>query len=51
MCAYAIDNILVSLLSDMLFDEPVIMGIVADEEVSLRNLSKEIGRASCRERV
>lgn len=41
VCAYAIDNILVSLLSDMLFDEPVIMGIVADEEVSLRNLSKE----------
>ncbi len=41
ICAYAIDNILISLLSNELFETPVIMGVVAGEEVSLKNLSKE----------
>lgn len=41
VCAYAIDNILISLLSDILFEAPVITGIVAGEEINLRNLSKE----------
>ena len=41
ICAYAIDNILISLLSNELFETPVLVGSVAGEEVSLKNLSKE----------
>lgn len=40
VCGYAINNILISLLSDVLFEKPVIKGIVAGDEISLRNLSK-----------
>ncbi|MDC7289334.1 hypothetical protein NXH76_16155 [Blautia schinkii] len=40
VCAYAIDNILISLLSNTLFEMPVVRGIVAGAEISLRNLSK-----------
>ena len=41
VCIYAIDNILISLLSNELFETPVVKAIVAGEEISLRNLSKE----------
>ena len=40
VCTYAIDNILISLLSNALFETPVVKGIVAGEEIDLRNLSK-----------
>lgn len=40
VCAYAIDNILVSLLSNVLFEAPMVRGNIAGEEISLRNLSK-----------
>ena len=41
VCVYAMDNILISLLSNVLFETPVVKGIVAGEEIDLRNLSKE----------
>lgn len=41
ICAYAIDNILISLLSHTLFGLPVLRGIVAGEEIDIRNLSKD----------
>lgn len=41
VCAYAIDNILVSLLSHPLFETPLVKGYVAEEEIDIRNLSKE----------
>ncbi|HBA69991.1 MAG TPA: hypothetical protein DCZ40_11640 [Lachnospiraceae bacterium] len=41
VCAYAIDNILVSLLSHVSFETPVVKSIVADEEIDIRNLSKD----------
>lgn len=41
ICVYAVDNILISLLSDVLFEMPVIRGSVAGKEINLRNLSKE----------
>lgn len=41
ICAYAVDNILISLLSHELFDAPVIRGVIAEKEVDIRNLSKE----------
>ncbi len=40
ICGYAIDNILISLLSNALFETPVVKGTIAGEEISLRNLSK-----------
>ncbi len=40
VCIHAIDNILVSLLSNPLFEGPVVKGTAAGEEISLRNLSK-----------
>ncbi len=41
VCVYAIDNILISLLSHTLFETPVVKGILAGEEIDIRNLSKE----------
>ncbi len=40
VCAYAIDNILISLLSNALFEMPVVMADIAGETISLKNLSK-----------
>ncbi len=40
VCAYAIDNILISLLSNALFEAPEVKGTVEGEEIVLRNLSK-----------
>ncbi len=40
VCAYAIDNILISLLSNSLFEMPVVKCIIAGETARLRNLSK-----------
>lgn len=41
VCIYAIDNMMVSLLSNSLFEGPAVKGIIAGEEITLRNLSKE----------
>lgn len=41
VCTYAIDNILISLMSHALFETPVVKIIVAEKEIDLRNLSKE----------
>jgi len=41
VCAYAIDNILISLLSHVLFEKPIVKGIVAGKEIDIRNLSKK----------
>lgn len=41
VCAYAIDNILISLLSHALFDSPVVKGIIAGKEIDIRNISKQ----------
>lgn len=41
ICTYAIDNILISLLSHTLFDTPLIRGNVAGEEIDIRNLSRD----------
>ncbi len=40
VCVYAIDNILISLLSHALFEAPVVKGFFTGEEVYIRNLSK-----------
>ena len=40
-CAQAIDNILISLLSCHIFSSPVVKGRIEEEEIELRNLSKE----------
>lgn len=41
ICIYAIDNILISLLSHTLFEAPVIKGIVDGGEIDIRNISKD----------
>lgn len=41
VCAYAVDNILISLLSHTLFETAVVKGTAAGEEIYIRNLSKE----------
>lgn len=41
VCSYAIDNILISLLSNALFGSPVVKAIFEEEEIEIRNLSKE----------
>lgn len=41
ICVYAIDNILISLLSHTLFEASVVTGIVAGKEIDIRNLSKD----------
>lgn len=41
ICAYAIDNVLISLLSHTLFEVPVIKGLVDGEEINIRNLSRD----------
>lgn len=41
ICTYAIDNILISLLSHALFEAPVVKGSFEGEEIEIKNLSKE----------
>lgn len=41
VCAYAVDNMLVSLLSDELFEKTLVEGILAGKKITIRNLSKE----------
>lgn len=40
LCAYGIDNFIISLMSDKLFMDPVIEGIIDNKNVELRNISK-----------
>jgi len=40
VCSYAIDNILISLLSHALFETPVVKGIIEGKEIDIRNLSQ-----------
>ena len=41
VCTYAVNNILISLLSHTLFETPVVKAIITGEAVDIRNLSKE----------
>lgn len=41
ICIYAVNNVLVSLLSHEVFGSPVVKGIIEGEEIDIKNLSRE----------
>lgn len=41
ICTYAMNNILISLLSHKLFETPVVKGSIEGKEIDIKNLSKE----------